>query len=617
MTRLSSAFVVWSLLTAMLSAGTILGFPTAAVATASTSSLGPVLDVAHRGASLQAPEGTLAALDLAVADDADRQSLDLQLTSDGVPVVMHDGDLTRTTDVETRFPGAASYAVRDFSLAQIKTLDAGSWFGDGAFTGSRVPTLDEALDELAASSVGLLLEVKNPELDGGVSGVGAAVMSVLGRHPGWTADAGTPAPRLLVESFSWDFLDGMKAAYRDLPLVLLGPVTAEAMDAHPYTREIDVRQALATPELVNAAHTRGQQVGVWTVNDQADIQASLARGVDRITGDDPRLVRTLLTSTGSSTPTARPQDSAATRVGLAVAPTVPLDQRTTIHLSLSAFDGEPVRWRLVVVESLRSGKWQPVATSASGPQGTVDVAPRVTDGLALRARADGAASSVATPTVHVAAVTLPAGASAPSLTVAAQARTDQAGVAPQVEAVPASVWTAMLGRSWRSGCPVGRAGLRLLRVSYWGVDGLRHRGALVVASRVAGPLTRVLRRLYALRQPIRSLHRVESMGTWGTAIGRSLRSDASYAFSCQRAPGEPVEASTGGSHARGTTVSLSLWENPTRVPTAGVANRWWATPHAGTPLVSTSGSATVAAFRAEGFAWGGSTGRPAEFRYTR
>jgi glycerophosphoryl diester phosphodiesterase len=88
--------------------------------------------IAHRGDSSRAPENTLAAALAAVRGGADAWELDVQLTRDGVPVVIHDDSLTRTTDVAARFATDRrrdrGYLVSDFDLREIRTLDAGSWF---------------------------------------------------------------------------------------------------------------------------------------------------------------------------------------------------------------------------------------------------------------------------------------------------------------------------------------------------------------------------------------------------------------------------------------------------------------------------------------------------------
>ena len=104
--------------------------------------------VAHRGASAYAPEHTLAAYRLAIEQGADYVEQDLAVTKDGVLICLHDASLERTTNVEELFPDRAiehqpskarrgrAWLANDFTLAEIKTLDAGSWF-DPKFAGER------------------------------------------------------------------------------------------------------------------------------------------------------------------------------------------------------------------------------------------------------------------------------------------------------------------------------------------------------------------------------------------------------------------------------------------------------------------------------------------------
>jgi glycerophosphoryl diester phosphodiesterase len=106
---------------------------------------------AHRGFSTAAPENTIAALDAAWRSGADVAEIDVQLTRDGYVVLMHNRSVERTTS------GAG--LVKDLTLAELKTLDAGGWF-DRRFRGERVPTLAEAL-EWSGGRLGLLIELKN------------------------------------------------------------------------------------------------------------------------------------------------------------------------------------------------------------------------------------------------------------------------------------------------------------------------------------------------------------------------------------------------------------------------------------------------------------------------
>jgi glycerophosphoryl diester phosphodiesterase len=164
------------------------GLFAAALALSFAASAGPAaprgkpLLIAHRGASGYAPEHTLAAYNLAVEQGADFVEQDLHLTKDGALVCLHDPDLARTTDVEELFPDRASlrdtegrgeprrgwYAI-DFTLAEIKRLDAGSWFNRAnpfasspAYAGQRVPTLEEAIEAIG-DRAGLYIELKNYE----------------------------------------------------------------------------------------------------------------------------------------------------------------------------------------------------------------------------------------------------------------------------------------------------------------------------------------------------------------------------------------------------------------------------------------------------------------------
>ena len=86
------------------------------------------MNLAHRGARSIAPENTLVAGRKAFEAGADMWEFDVQLTADKKPIVVHDRTLTRTTNVEEVFPDRSCYKVDDFTLAEIKQLDAGSWF---------------------------------------------------------------------------------------------------------------------------------------------------------------------------------------------------------------------------------------------------------------------------------------------------------------------------------------------------------------------------------------------------------------------------------------------------------------------------------------------------------
>ncbi len=163
--------------------------------------------VAHRGASGYAPEHTLAAYRLGIAQKADYIEQDLQITKDGVLVCLHDITLERTTDVEEVFPdratienGSKHWYVADFTLAEIKRLDAGSWF-NAKFKGARVPTFAEAIQAVRGKA-GLYPETKEPEVYGkrGFE-MEKLLVAELKRHKLDQPNADPKTP-LIIQSFS-------------------------------------------------------------------------------------------------------------------------------------------------------------------------------------------------------------------------------------------------------------------------------------------------------------------------------------------------------------------------------------------------------------------------------
>ena len=173
---------------------------------------------------------------------------------------------------------------------------------------------------------------------------------------------------------------------------------------------------------------------------------------------------------------------------------------------------------------------------------------------------------------------------------------------PPFHAAVAPVTAQQLGASWRAGCPVGPPSLRRLFVSYIGFDGRAHRGELVVNRAVTAELTRVFRRLYAARFPIR---RMRPISAYGGSDDRSAAADNTSAFNCRAAVATgPTRWSV---HAYGEAVDVNDVENPyvlgSRViPPAGAAYR---DRRRARPGMAVAGGALVRAFAAEGWQWGG------------
>ena len=183
--------------------------------------------VAHRGASAYAPEHTLAAYRLAIEQGADFVEQDLQISKDGILVCLHDLTLERTTNVAKVFPDRAvrgrgwrrTWNVSDFTLRELKTLDAGSWF-DPKFTGERIPTFQEAID-LVRGKAGLYPETKGPEVYGTRGfDMEALLLAALAKNQLDRPDADPRTP-VVIQSFSAESLQRLRAAGTTLPLTFL------------------------------------------------------------------------------------------------------------------------------------------------------------------------------------------------------------------------------------------------------------------------------------------------------------------------------------------------------------------------------------------------------------
>ncbi len=246
------------------------------------------MNIAHRGASGDAPEHTMASYKLALEQGADYVEQDLQISKDGVLVCLHDLTLERTTNVEEVFPdrakleasGRKTWHVSDFTLAELKSLDAGSWFKP-EYKGQRIPTFQEAID-LVKGKAGLYPETKGPEVYGSRGfDMEALVLEQLAKNgldgapAGWDRAGSAVAP-VIIQSFSPASLQKMKKAGTTLPLVLLlsdGDPTAGRWltdaglkETRQFAIGIGPAKALllTDPTLISRAHAAGLTVTPYT-----------------------------------------------------------------------------------------------------------------------------------------------------------------------------------------------------------------------------------------------------------------------------------------------------------------------------------------------------------------
>ena len=235
-----------------------------------------MLVIAHRGASGHAPENTLAAFRKAVAMGAAFIETDLQLSRDAHFVAVHDNTVNRTTN------GRGS--VHDLSLAELRQLDAGSWFGS-EFAGERIPTLEEILQFSKKNDVVFYLEMKPSGSWGGEHAVIAAL-----RESG-------EIPRAVVISFDASMVLNV---HKIEPTVMTG-LLYDGQLANPVekaveigARQLAVRGDLVTPALLEQARKKDLQVVCWTINQPAHMRLLIEAGVHGIMSDYPdRLVAAL------------------------------------------------------------------------------------------------------------------------------------------------------------------------------------------------------------------------------------------------------------------------------------------------------------------------------------
>ncbi len=258
---------------------------------------------AHRGASAELPENTIAAFQRAIDLRADGIELDVHLSSDGVPVVIHDETVDRTTD--------ATGAVNMMTAAQLGQLDAGRHQG--------VPTLAAVLD-LIGSRLHVNIEIKSNQ-------AGQAVIDEVGRRP---------ELRWAISSFDWDVLRFVKS---ELPAADLWPLTYGPRESITATIEyissqenvypgakrwaeslrttgnileaaLDLADDLGSSTLsvgqyglkedaIRLIHDRGFAAWVWTVNDPERAGELATWGVDSLCTDEPAIMlRAHLTAAG-------------------------------------------------------------------------------------------------------------------------------------------------------------------------------------------------------------------------------------------------------------------------------------------------------------------------------
>lgn len=242
-----------------------------------------MLAIAHRGASGHAPENTFAAFRKAIAMGAGFIETDLQLSRDARLVAIHDATVNRTTNGQG--------AVHDLTLADLRRLDAGSWFGS-EFAGERIPTIEEILEFAKKHDVVFYLELKPSGSWGGEH----ALISALRES--------REIARTVVISFDPAILANVRKIEPTVMTGLLfdGQISdplAKAIEIG--ARQLAVRGSLVTPRLLKEARQRDLQVVCWTVNHPGHMRLLVEAGVDGIISDYPDRLLELMRGKDGST----------------------------------------------------------------------------------------------------------------------------------------------------------------------------------------------------------------------------------------------------------------------------------------------------------------------------
>jgi glycerophosphoryl diester phosphodiesterase len=245
----------------------------------------PAFIAAHRGDRSTAPENTLPAMQNALDSDLSFVETDIQLSSDGVPVLIHDETVDRTTN--------GTGAVANLTLAQLKTLDAGSWYSP-KFAGTTIPTLDEFLSIFSNSKKKALLELK---------GIWSPDQARIVTNDVYAHGVQN---RVIFTSFLGESLRSLESVAPAFPRVII----AHALPKDPvsFVLQFGAIAVLTCPKsvvshrkVIPAMHKAGLGVLLYTLNSKGRWSEALALGVDGIVTDKPSSLDKWLAATAPGT----------------------------------------------------------------------------------------------------------------------------------------------------------------------------------------------------------------------------------------------------------------------------------------------------------------------------
>ncbi|WP_139489635.1 glycerophosphodiester phosphodiesterase [Brevibacillus dissolubilis] len=233
---------------------------------------------AHRGASGNYPENTMNAFRAAVEQGADGIEIDVQLTRDGEPVVIHDHNLDRTT--------TGKGSVQAHTLKEIRKLNAGRWF-DPSLRQVRVPHLVEVLSLIQTTRVKLIIELKNFVV--AQPGLEEITVDLINHFK--VRDLVT------ISSFNYNSLQQVKVLnpLQKTAMLYFGNLQTPWQVAKQYhADEIHAPHAQLTPALVEDCQKHATTIVAWTVNERADLERVIRMGVDGVITDFPHLAKKIV-----------------------------------------------------------------------------------------------------------------------------------------------------------------------------------------------------------------------------------------------------------------------------------------------------------------------------------
>lgn len=231
-----------------------------------------VLITAHRGASYGAPENTRASIALAIAENADYVEIDVRMTADGVPVLMHDRALFRTTGIVND--------IDKVTYEEVSFYDVGAGYGE-AFQGEKVPGLQEILEEYGRK-IKFNIELKernNPKL----------VAEVVGLIEAYGLEE-----QCVVTSDSYIQLEWLKKVNKKIKTGYIMSLVYGEVYGYDAADFFSIKSDYITEQLVKGAHARGKEIHAWTVNKAYEIKRMQEIGVDNIITDKPAYAKEII-----------------------------------------------------------------------------------------------------------------------------------------------------------------------------------------------------------------------------------------------------------------------------------------------------------------------------------